>query len=263
VMPVLVPSMSGMRINFNNAISEENFQKGMIEGAIAFGTIGMSGNTPVYPDNPGVEIIKKNKGQGIPVFKPQAQDKLKKLFKKADDAGCIAIGVDLDGCGSTNWAMKGLPVYRKSAEELKEIVGFTKKPVFFKGIMSVEDAKAVVESGASAIVVSNHGGRVMDYGQGIAEVLPDIAKSVKGKINIIADGAVRSGYDVLKLLALGADAVMIGRELARMNIAGGTEAVKSYLEFVKKDLRTAMLMTGCDKISDIDEKIIVGGIKNQ
>jgi len=256
-MPVLAASVSGIRIKFNDAISEEEFQRGMIEGARAFGTIGMSGNTPLFPDNPGVEIIKENKGWGIPVFKPQAQDKLKKLFKRADDAGSIAIGVDLDGCGSSNWAMKGVPVYRKSAEELKEIVAFTKKPVFFKGIMCVEDAKAVLESGAKGIVVSNHGGRVMDHGQGIAEVLPDIAKICKGKVTIIADGAVRTGYDAIKLIALGADAVLIGRELARMSLAGGKDAVRMYLEFVKKDFRTAMLMTGCDSIKEIDEKILI------
>lgn len=256
-MPLLVASISGMKINFNDAISEIDFQRGMIEGAIKFGTIGMSGNTPSFPENPGVEIIKENNGFGIPVFKPQSQDELKKLFKNAERSDCIAIGVDLDGCGSTNWALKGMPVYRKSVEELKELVDLTKKPVIFKGIMSLEDAKACHDAGAKGIVISNHGGRVMDSGQGTVEVIKEISKELKGKLTIIADGGIRTGYDMLIMLALGCDAVMIGREIARMSLTGGSDAVNKYLEHIKKEFRSAMYMTGCDNVDEISEKIII------
>ncbi len=98
----------------------------------------------------------------------------------------------------------------------------------------------------------------MDYGQGTAEVLPEIASHFKDKIAIIIDGACRSGYDVIRLLALGADFAMIGRPIARMSLAGGPEAVQSYLEFVKSELRRAMLMTGCDTIDQITKSILIG-----
>ncbi len=256
-LPVLATSMSGTQISMNNALSEEEFQRGIIEGAKQAGTIGLSGNTVDAPDHPGVEIIAANSGWGIPVFKPQSQERLLALFKRCEAANVLAIGVDLDGYGSTNWALRGKPLYRKSERELRELVDCTSKPVIFKGVMSIEDAARVVDSGAKALDVSNHGGRVMDCGQGVGEVLPDIAAAFKGKITIMADGAVRTGFDVLKLLAMGADVALIGRPLAWMSLAGGTEAVAMYLNYVRRDLRMAMIMTCCDTLGEVSSDILV------
>ncbi len=259
MMPVMASSVSGTKISMNDSVSEEEFQRGMIVGAKIAGTIGLSGNTVDAPDHPGIEIIGENEGWGIPVFKPQSQERLLELFKRAEKADVIAIGVDLDGYGSTNWALRGKPLFRKSEKELKELVDATEKPIIYKGVMSIEDAATVVDSGAKALDVSNHGGRVMDYGQGVAEVLPGIAEQFKDKITIMADGCVRTGFEALKLLALGADVALIGRNLARMSLAGGPEAVKMYLDYVKKDLRMAMIMTGCDSIRDISKDILMLG----
>jgi rubredoxin len=254
-MPVIVSSVSGVTISMNDAIPEQEFQENMLRGAESFGTIGLSGNTVDFPDHPGISVIKDMGGHGIPIFKPQKQDRLIELFGEAEGCNAVAVGVDLDGCGSKNWELRGKPVYRKSPEELKQLVDSTKLPVIFKGIMSLEDAEAAVSAGAKAIDVSNHGGRVMDCGQGVAEVLPEIARRFKGKVIIIADGAVRSGYDVLKLLALGADLVGVGRPMARMALSS-KDAVRQYLEFIEKDLRAGMLMTGCDSLQDISERIL-------
>ena len=256
IMPVMVTSFSGTAISMNNAVSEEEFQRGIIAGAKISGTIGMSGNTADFPDNPGVEIIKEYGGWGISVFKPQSQERLLQLFRRAEKAGVIAIGVDLDGFGSTNWALKGKPLYRKSEKDLKELVDATEKPVIYKGIMNVEDAAKVVDSGAKAVDVSNHGGRVLDHQQGVAEVLPEITEEFKGKIAIMADGCIRTGFDVLKILALGADTALLGRPIAQVCVAGGPPAVKMYLDYVKKDLRMAMIMTGCNSLNDVSKKIL-------
>ncbi|MCP4757525.1 MAG: hypothetical protein GY866_42245 [Proteobacteria bacterium] len=91
----------------------------------------------------------------------------------------------------------------------------------------------------------------------MAEVLPEIAASVKGKLTIIADGACRTGYDVVKYLALGADFAMIGRPIARMSIAGGPEAVERYPTYIQSELRRAMLMTGCDDLKQISSNVLV------
>jgi rubredoxin len=256
-LPVMVTSISGVRISMNNVIPEDVFQRGMIEGARQAGTIGLSGNTVDYPDHPGVEVIKELGGFGIPIFKPQTQESLFVFFKRAELAGCPAVGVDLDGCGSTNWTLRGKPVYRKGERELKELVDSTELPVIFKGIMSLDDAGKVVDSGAKALDVSNHGGRVLDFGQGVAEVLPEIAEIFGDKITIMADGAIRTGFDVLKVLALGADVALIGRPFARMALSGGAEAVKQYIEYVKSDLRRGMLMTGCDSLDEVTNEILV------
>ncbi|MGO8806005.1 MAG: alpha-hydroxy-acid oxidizing protein [Candidatus Bathyarchaeia archaeon] len=257
VLPVLASSFSGTLISMNGALSEEEFQRGMVEGAKLAGTVGLSGNTVDAPDHPGIDVIGRLGGWGIPVFKPQSQDRLLTLFKRCEQADVVAIGVDLDGYGSTNWALRGKPLYRKSEGDLKELVDSTEKPVIYKGIMNAEDAGKVVDSGAKALDVSNHGGRVMDCGKGVAEVLPEIVDEFKRKITIMADGAVRTGFDVLKILALGADVALIGRPLAWMSLAGGPEAVAMYLNYVKSDLRMAMAMTCCDSLEDIGREILV------
>jgi rubredoxin len=255
-LPVLASSVSGALISMNGALSEEEFQRGMVEGAKQAGTIGLSGNTVDLPDHPGIDVIDRLGGWGIPVFKPQSQERLLSLFKHCEQASVLAIGVDLDGYGSTNWALRGKPLYRKSEHDLRELVDSTEKPVVYKGIMNVEEAAKVVDSGAKALDVSNHGGRVMDCGRGVAEVLPEIAEEFKGKITIMADGAVRTGFDVLKLLALGADVALIGRPLAWMSLAGGPEAVALYINYVKSDLRMAMVMTSCDSLIEADRDIL-------
>ena len=254
--PVMGAPMSGVKTNLNDAMPEEEFYWGLLKGAHAFGTIGMVGNTPTSPEDLGVATVGKNQGWGIPSFKPQAQDRLIRLFQLAEKLDVIAIGVDLEGAGSTSWTTPEKRVYRKREHELQELVDCTRKPVIFKGIMNREDAVKVVDSGASACYVSNHGGRVLDCGQGVAEVLPDIAEEISGKIPILADGTVRTGFDVLKIRALGADVALMGRPLAQVCIGGGYVAVQMYFDYVKDDLRRAMLLTGCNTLKDANMTIL-------
>ncbi|MDD1770887.1 MAG: alpha-hydroxy-acid oxidizing protein [Methanomassiliicoccales archaeon] len=253
--PVLPAPMSGVKNSMAGMISEVEFHRGLLMGAKAFGAFGFTGNTAEEPDTLGVETV-KDVGLGVPVFKPQSQKRLLELFKIADHRSVLAIGVDLDGAGSQTWARVGKPVFRKTEKELRELVESTEKPVMFKGIMSLEDASAAVDAGAKVIGVSNHGGRVMDSGIGVADVLPAIAKEFKGKVEITADGSVRTGFDVLKIRALGANVALMGRPLARMSLAGGFQAVKMYLDYIKSDLRLAMIMTGCDSMDEVGPEIL-------
>ncbi len=256
-VPVMGASVSGVKNSMNDVIPEDAFYRGLLKGAMTSGSIGLVGNTPNCPDDLGVKIVGENNGWGIPIFKPQAQERLIQLIQLADELNVIALGVDLEGAGSTFWNDSNKPIYRKSEKDISELVDSTEKPVIFKGIMSKEDAVKVLDSGASACYVSNHGGRVLDGGQGMAEVLPGIADEIKGKIPLLADGAVRTGYDVLKVLALGADVALIGRPLARLSLAGGEVAVKMYYKYVKDDLYKAMILTGCDNLEDINRDILV------
>ncbi|MDT8358691.1 MAG: alpha-hydroxy-acid oxidizing protein, partial [Methanomicrobiaceae archaeon] len=173
--PVMGASLSGVKASLNDAVPEEAFYRGLLQGARSFGSIGMVGNTPTSPEDLGVRIVGENGGWGIPIFKPQSQERLIRLFRLAEELDVIAIGVDLEGAGSTFWITPEKQVFRKSEDDLLELVDCTDKPVLFKGIMSMEDAAIVLDSGAAACYVSNHGGRVLDCGQGVAEVLPDIA----------------------------------------------------------------------------------------
>jgi isopentenyl diphosphate isomerase/L-lactate dehydrogenase-like FMN-dependent dehydrogenase len=123
--------------------------------------------------------------------------------------------------------------------------------------LTPEDAEACVEAGVSIIAVSNHGGRVLDHTPGVAEVLPEIANRVKGKATITADGGIRTGYDVIKMLALGADAVLLGRDVIRAAVGAGTVGVRLHMERMQKTLKKAMFMTGCPDLSSISAHILI------
>jgi isopentenyl diphosphate isomerase/L-lactate dehydrogenase-like FMN-dependent dehydrogenase len=106
-------------------------------------------------------------------------------------------------------------------------------------------------------VVSNHGGRVLDHTPGVADVLPEITARFKGKMTIIADGGVRSGADVLKLLALGADAVLIGRPVVIAVFGGMREGLKIYFDKIKNELIQTMLLTGVASVKNVPSNILV------
>ena len=129
--------------------------------------------------------------------------------------------------------------------------------------MNVKSALAAIEAGADAIVVSNHGGRVMDTMPGTAEVLPEIANAVAGRIKVLVDGGIREGVDILKMLALGADAVMIGRPICIAAFGAAQEGVEFYLDQKRDELKKAMILTGCPSIKHIDPSIIVRDSKGQ
>ncbi len=258
--PILGAPMTGTPYNMGGALSEREFIGMIISGCQQSGSIGFSGDgadPAMYIS--GLEAIAAEKGWGIPIIKPREQDEVIKYLRKAEEVGCIAVGVDIDGAGLVTMALKGQPVGPKTKEELKEIISATKLPFILKGIMTVDEAETAAEVGASAIVVSNHGGRVLDHTPGVAEVLPQIAKAVGNKLTILADGGVRSGVDVLKLLALGADAVLVGRPLVIGAFGGGTDGVKAIIDQYTNELKQAMILTGCSSLDDINDSIIYQG----
>ncbi|MDZ5010898.1 alpha-hydroxy-acid oxidizing protein, partial [Clostridium perfringens] len=118
------------------------------------------------------------------------------------------------------------PAVSKSVDELKEIIELSKLPFIVKGIMTVKGALKAKEAGAAAIVVSNHGGRVQDQCPATAEVLANIVDAVGGSMRIFVDGGIRSGVDVFKALALGADGVLICRTFVTALYGGAEEGVK-------------------------------------
>ena len=122
--------------------------------------------------------------------------------------------------------------------------------------MTPDEALMAVEAGVYGIVVSNHGGRVQDYTPGTADVLPEIAKVVDGRVKVFVDGGIRTGVDVLKMLALGADACLIGRPFITASFGGQTQGVEMYISRLKADLEAAMGLTGCQDLASINERII-------
>ena len=156
--------------------------------------------------------------------------------------------------------LKGLnpPAGSKNVAELREIIEYAGVPLIIKGVMTVKGALKALEAGASGIVVSNHGGRVLDQCPATAEVLPAIVDAVGGKMTILVDGGIRSGMDVFKALALGADGVLIGRPFVTMVYGGGAEGVQVYVDKLKAELADTMAMCGAHSLDEISRDMIYG-----
>ncbi len=257
-LPVLAAPITGMETNLAGGMDEREYADAILDGCLECGTLGMVGDGA----NPkkyliGLEAIKKRGGLGIPIFKPREYNlDIIKRFKAAEDAGAIAVGIDIDAASFKTMTLKGQAVGPKTIQELQELKSHLKIPFILKGIMNVESALAAIEAGADAIVVSNHGGRVMDHMPGTAEVLPEITNAVGGRIKVLVDGGIREGTDILKMLALGADAVMIGRPVCIAAFGAGQEGVSFYLREKLNELKKAMILTGCGSICHIDPSVI-------
>jgi len=257
-LPVLAAPITGMETNLAGGMDEREYADAILDGCLECGTLGMVGDG-ASPKKYliGLEAIKKRGGLGIPIFKPREYNlDIIKRFKAAEDAGAIAVGIDIDAASFKTMTLKGQAVGPKTIQELQELKSHLKIPFILKGIMNVESALAAIEAGADAIVVSNHGGRVMDHMPGTAEVLPEITNAVGGRIKVLVDGGIREGTDILKMLALGADAVMIGRPVCIAAFGAGQEGVSFYLREKLNELKKAMILTGCGSIGRIDPSVI-------
>lgn len=255
--PIFAAPITGTTLNMGGKISEREYITPVVEGCIETGIFPMVGDTAVdsfLMDN--LDVLKENDGQGIVFIKPWENHDIIKKIKLAEEAGAFAVGVDVDACGLVTLSMHGKTVVPKDVEALKELKAATKLPFIVKGIMTVEDAMLAVQAGVDAIVVSNHGGRVLDCTPGAADVLPAIAEALKGKVTILVDGGVRSGVDVLKLIGLGADGVLIGRPFVTASFGGGKEGVEMYVNKVIDEFEATMRLTGCQSVKDIDGKVI-------
>lgn len=250
--PIFVAPIGGMDINYGGKLSEEEYHRRTLTGAKAAGIAAFTGdganddyfNAPLKP-------LKEVGGWGIPTLKPWSQEKIFEKIKIVEDLDVLALAMDIDSAGLVHLAASGKPVYSKTVDDLKAIVDSTKLPFIIKGIMSGKGAEKAVQSGAYGIVVSNHGGRVLDNTPATTEMLPEIRKAVGKRIKIFVDGGIRTGADVFKALALGADAVLIGRTFTISAFGGGAEGVQLYTEKLMTELRDTMLMTGCSTLEDI------------
>ncbi len=143
--------------------------------------------------------------------------------------------------------------------DLEWIRDFWKGPMIVKGVLDPDDAREALRFGADGLVVSNHGGRQLDGALSTARALPDIAQAVGDRLAIFADSGVRSGTDVLRMLALGARGVFLGRAAAYALAARGQAGVEHMLEIFANELRVSMTLTGVASIARIDERILARG----
>ncbi len=129
-------------------------------------------------------------------------------------------------------------------------------PLLIKGILDPEDAKQAVALGADGIVVSNHGGRQFDGVRSTVRAVPSIVDAVAGRLTVLADGGIRNGVDVLRMLALGADGVLLGRAWAYALAAGGGPSVEAMLDNLGRELKAAMAMAGRTSLAELDRSVL-------
>jgi len=256
-MPVLAAPIGGVSFNMGGKISEQEYIQAIVNGCRSKGILGCTGDgVPEIIHKSGFEAIEKVKGKAIPFIKPWADEELFDKIKRAEDTGAGIVGMDIDAAGLITLRKMGRPVTPKSLDNLRKIIKSTPMKFILKGIMTPDEALLAVEAGADAIVVSNHGGRVLDHTPGAAEVLPGIVEKVKGKITILVDGGVRSGGDVLKLIALGADIVMIGRPFSIACMGGLEKGVETLIDSIHGELIQSMVLTGTSTIKKADPSIL-------
>ena len=256
-LPVLAAPIGGVSFNMGGGITEQEYVDAVIRGCVSRGTLGCTGDgVPDFIHQSGFQAIEDADGAGIPFIKPWEDDELFAKLAKAQACGAGIIGMDIDAAGLVTLRQMGRPVGPKNRDELKRIRDAVKVRFILKGIMTVEDAELAAEVGVDGIVVSNHGGRVLDYARAATDVLPAISAAVKGKTAILADGGVRSGGDVMKLLALGAEGVMIGRPFSVAAVGGLQEGVEKYLDKIHLELQQTMILTGTPSVSQVDPAIL-------
>ena len=176
---------------------------------------------------------------------------------EAKASGCFAVAMDVDAAGLPFLKNMTPPAGSKSVEELAESVKLAERPFIVKGVMTVKGALKAKEAGAAAIVVSNHGGRVLDQCPATAEVLPEIAAALKDTgVKVLVDGGIRTGVDVFKALALGADGVLICRPFVTAVYGGGEEGVKCYIDKLAGELADTMQMCGAHSLAEITPDMV-------
>ena len=256
-MPILAAPIGGVSFNMGGKRTESEYITSIIDGCREKGLIGCVGDgVPPFIHESGFAAIKAAGGHGIPFIKPWEEAEFGEKLTKAKDTGAPIIGMDIDAAGLVTLRKMGRPVSPKTRDALREIIRSSGTRFIVKGIMTVEDAELALEAGAAAIVISNHGGRVLDHTPGTAEVVQGIAAKMKGRLGVIVDGGIRSGADVLKMLALGADAVMIGRPFSIAAMGGLTHGVTTFIETLATELVQAMIMTGTRNIASVNDSIL-------
>ena len=259
VLPVFAAPVGAMQLHYGDKYDDLTYNDILVSSCAQAGIAAFTGDGT----NPAVveaaaKALKKSGGLGVPTIKPWNIETIREKMDLVKAADPFAIAMDIDAAGLPFLKNLTPPAGSKTVDELKEIAQIAGKPFILKGIMTAAGAKKALEAGASGIVVSNHGGRVLDQCPSTAEVLPAIVDAVGGKMTVLVDGGIRSGMDVFKALALGADGVLIARPFVTMVYGGGADGVQVYVEKLRAELADAMAMCGAHSLSDINRSMIFG-----
>lgn len=256
--PFFAAPIAGIEMHYGDHYTDTTYAEPLVFGCKDAGIAAFTGDgAPKSFYYPYIDAIKAAEGWGVATIKPWEYEDVMEKLRAAEEAGAMAICMDVDAAGLPHlMSLTKRPVGAKTTAQLKEIIDSTKLPFIIKGIMTVKGALKALEAGAYGIVVSNHGGRVLDDCRATVEVLPEIVRAVGGKMKIFIDGGIRTGLDLFKVLAMGADAVLIGRPFPVAVYGGGREGVALYANKVITELSETMRMVGAKTIGEIVPEMV-------
>ncbi len=255
--PFFAGPVGAVNLHYGEKYDDQAYNEVLVAACAEAGIVAFTGDgTNPEVMQAATEAVKKAQGKGVPTVKPWNLEVIKEKMALVRAAGAFAVAMDVDAAGLPFLKNMTPPAGRKSVEELRAVVEEAGVPFLVKGVMTVKGAQKAMEAGASAIIVSNHGGRVLDQCPATAEVLEEIVKAADGKIKVLVDGGIRSGVDVFKALALGADGVLICRPFVTALYGGGAQGVKAYIQKIGAELEDAMAMCGAASIAQITRDMV-------
>lgn len=255
--PFFAGPVGAVKLHYGNKYTEQEYNNILVSACAQNGIAAFTGDGIDY--NVMIEATKaigESGGSGVPTVKPWDLGTIREKMELVKKSGAFAVAMDIDAAGLPFLQNLDPPAGSKSIEELKEIVKMAEIPFILKGIMTPKAALKAKEAGVQGIVVSNHGGRVLDQCPSTVEVLPSIAEAAGTDMKILVDGGIRTGVDVFKALALGADGVLIARPFVTAVYGAGEEGVSAYVNKIGAELKDTMAMCGAFSIPEIQNEMI-------
>ena len=257
--PIFAGPVGAVQLHYGDCLDDVAYNDILVSacaknGIAAFTGDGTDPNVMVA----ATKAIKNAEGAGIPTVKPWNIETIREKMELVHESGAFAVAMDIDAAGLPFLKNLDPPAGSKTVSELREIIQMAGTPFIVKGIMTVKGALKAKEAGASAIIVSNHGGRVLDQCPATAEVLESIVKALEGSgMKILVDGGIRSGTDVFKALALGADGVVIARPFVTAVYGGEADGVRAYIDKIGTELEDTMKMCGVSSLDEITRDCVM------
>lgn len=255
--PFFAGPVGAVNLHYGEKYNDASYNDVLVSGCAAAGIAAFTGDG-ANPDvmKAATGAICSAGGLGVPTVKPWNPGTVSEKMELVRQSGAFAAAMDIDAAGLPFLKNMTPPAGSKSVEELAGIIRDAGVPFIVKGIMTVKGALKAKEAGAAAIVVSNHGGRVLDQCPSTAEVLPEIVEAVGGSMLVFVDGGIRCGTDIFKALALGADGVLIARPFVTAVYGGAEEGIAELVERLGAELKDTMAMCGAHSLDEITADMI-------
>ncbi|MDR1801180.1 MAG: alpha-hydroxy-acid oxidizing protein [Lachnospiraceae bacterium] len=255
--PIFAAPVGALKLHYGDKYDDLQYNDILVSACADAGIAAFTGDGT----NPDVMLsalkaISQALGLGVPTIKPWDANTLKSKIEAVKAASPFAVAMDIDAAGLPFLKNLTPPAGSISVSGLSEIAKALGVPFILKGIMTVKGALKAKEAGVAGIVVSNHGGRVLDSCPATAEVLGEIKDAVGDSLKVFVDGGIRDGITIFKALALGADAVLIGRPFVTAVYGGGNEGVRVYTEKLASELIDTMAMCGAHSLDEITRDMI-------